>query len=161
MRCARAWREDVLKRQSQLDATAERQPSPATRVLIVDDYEPWRRWICLEIRSQQQLQVVGEASDGIEAVGKAHDLKPDIILLDVGLPNLNGLEVSRRIAQSTPDSKIIFLTVLKDPDLVKQALSNGATGYVLKVHAKPDLLIAIEAVVQGRRFVSRGLTTRF
>ena len=126
------------------------------RVLIVDDNERWRRWVNSEL-GQQQLQVVGEASDGLEAVRKAHELKPDVILLDIGLPNLNGLEVASRARQSTPDSKIVFLTAQNDPDLVKQAFSNGATGYVLKVDAKSELLAAIAAAVQGRRFVSRRL----
>jgi DNA-binding NarL/FixJ family response regulator len=113
--------------------------------------------VYLELASQQNLQVVGEASDGLEAVSKAFELKPDIILLDVGLPNLNGLEAASRIAQSTPDSRIVFLTTLKDLDIVKHALSNGAKGYVLKGDAKTELLAAIAVVLQGQHFVSRRL----
>ena len=149
----------MSKLHSLSDAEAERQPSASVRVLIVDDNEPWRRWVCSELGRQQQLRVVGEALDGLEAVRKAHELKPDIILLDIGLPNLNGLEAANRIAQSLPDSKIVFLTAQNDPDLVKQASSNGATGYILKVHAQAELLAAIAAVVQGRRFLGKGLAT--
>jgi two-component system nitrate/nitrite response regulator NarL len=127
----------------------------------VDDYEPWRRWVYSQLARQQQFQIVGEASDGLEAVRKAHELKPDIILLDIGLPNLNGLEAANRIAQSNSNSKIVFLTAQNDSDVIKQALSNGATGYVLKVDAKTELLVAIAAVIQGRRFVSRQLAIEF
>ena len=143
------------------DADAERQPSPSVRVLIVDDHETWRRWVHLELEKQPQLQVVGEASDGLEAVRKAHELKPDLILLDIGLPNLNGLEAASQIAQSTPDTRIVFLTLQTDPHIAKHALSNGAKGYVLKESAKADLPAAIAAILQGQRFVSRRLAIEF
>jgi DNA-binding NarL/FixJ family response regulator len=151
----------VPKQHSLSGADAERQPSPSVRVLIVDDYEPWRRWVYSQLLTQQQLQVVDEASDGLEAVRKAQELKPDIILLDIGLKSLNGLDAAKRIAQSASGSKIVFLTAQTDSDLVKQALKNGAAGYVLKVDAKTELLEAITAVIQGRRFVSRRLAIEF
>lgn len=150
----------MSKLYSPSDADSDGQRSPSFRVLIVDDHEPWRRWVYSELASQRQLQVVGEASDGLEAVRKAQELKPDIILLDIGLPGLNGLDAVKRIEQSTPDSKILFLTSQSDPDVIKQALSNGATGYLLKADAGTELLTAIAAAVQGRRFVSRGVAIR-
>jgi len=135
--------------------------APSVRVLIVDDYEPWRRWVYSELGKQQQFQVIEEAADGLEAIRKAYELKPDVVLLDIGLPNLNGLEAAIRIAKSTPDAKIVFLTAQNDPDVVKRALSNGAAGYVLKGDAKTELLAAIAAVTHGRHFVSRRLATKF
>jgi len=127
----------------------------------VDDNETWRRWVYSELGTQQQLQIVGEASDGLEAVRKAHEFKPEIILLDIGLPKLNGLEAASRITKNAPDAKIVFLTAQNDPDVVMQALSNGATGYVLKVDAKTELLAAIAAVLQGLRFASRRVSIEF
>jgi len=159
--CVRARRKYVSKRHSPSDADSEGQQSAPVRVLIVDDHEPWRRWVYSELASQQQLHVVGEASDGLEAVRKAEELKPDIILLDIGLPSLNGLDAAKRMTHSTPDSKIIFLTGQNDSDLAKEALSNGAIGYLLKAYAGNELLPAIAAAVQGRRFVSRALATGF
>ncbi len=151
----------VSKRYSASDADTASLPFPSVRVLIVDDNEPWRHWVYSELGSQQQLQIVGEASDGLEAVRKARKLKPEIILLDIGLPKLSGLEAARRIAKNTPEAKIVFLTTQNDPDVVKQALSNGATGYVLKVDAKTELLAAIATVLQGRCFVSSRLSIEF
>jgi CheY-like chemotaxis protein len=135
------------------DPPIQTQP---VRVLVVDDYAPWRHWVCAELREHQK-QVVGEASDGLEAVKMAQALEPTVILLDIGLPKLNGIEAAKRINQSTPGTKIIFLTKENDADIVKHALSTGAKGYVLKEEARADLLSAIEAVLHGERFISGGL----
>jgi len=139
---------------------AERQPA-SVRVLIVDDYEPWRRWVYAQLASQRQFQVVGEASDGLEAVAKADELKPDLILLDIGLPKLNGLEAATRIAQTHYETKIIFLSNQRETDVVTHALNNGAKGYVLKDDANTELLAAVAAVLQGGRFVSSRLGMKF
>jgi len=147
----------VSERTFPSDENAEQQPSPTVRILLVDDYDSWRLWVYSKLSTQQQLQIVGEASDGLEAVSKAHELKPDLILLDIALPNLNGLEVASQIAQSSYDTKIIFLTKEQDADIVKHALSNAAMGYVVKEEAETQLLAAIAAVLQGKRFVSRRL----
>ena len=127
------------------------------RVLVVDDYEPFRRFICSNLESRPDLQVVGEASDGLEAVEKAQALKPDLILLDIGLPSLNGIEAAQRISRLVPTATIIFLSQIRDADVVQEALSNGAKGYVLKQDAGIDLMLAIETVLRGANFVSSGI----
>ena len=122
---------------------------------MVDDYEPFRRFVRLTLGKRPELQIVGEASDGFEAVEKAEELQPDLILLDVGLPTLNGIEAARQIHTLAPESKMIFLSQESSADMVQEALSLGAWGYVAKVKAGSDLLPAVEAVLQGKRFVSR------
>jgi len=124
------------------------------RVLVVDDYEPFRRFVCSTLRKRPAFQIVGEASDGAEAVRQAEELKPDLILLDIGLPTLNGMAAARQIRKLAPDSKIIFVSQESSPDLVQEALSLGARGYVAKTRAASDLLAAVEEVLEGRPFVS-------
>jgi DNA-binding NarL/FixJ family response regulator len=100
------------------------------------------------------LQVVGEALDGLEAIQKAVELKPELILLDIGLPMLNGLEAARQIRKLVPESKVIFLSQESSADVLQEALRIGAWGYVVKAGAETELLTAVEAVISGKRFVS-------
>jgi len=95
-------------------------------------------------------------SNGLEAVQKAQELKPDLILMDIGLPGLNGMEAARRIRTLAPNSKIIFLTQESSPELVREAASLGASGYVFKSKAETDLLIAVDSVLQGKQFFDDG-----
>jgi len=104
------------------------------------------------------LEVIGEASDGLEAVRKTEELKPDLIVLDIGLPTLNGIEVARRIRNLCPGCKILFMSQGSSADVAQEAFSLGAMGYVVKAHAGSELLAAVEAVCQGRQFVSKGLS---
>jgi len=104
------------------------------------------------------LQIICEASDGLEAVQKAEELKPDLILLDVGIPTLNGIEASHRISKLVPSATVLFLSQEHDADVVATALSNGAGGYVLKLDAGQELLPAVESVLRGQRFISTGVT---
>ena len=99
-------------------------------------------------------KVICEVSDGLDAVQKAEELKPDLILLDIGLPTLNGIEAARQIRKLAPDSKIIFLSQEPSVDVVREALSLGAWGYVVKTVAGNDLFAAVESVLLGKRFVS-------
>jgi DNA-binding NarL/FixJ family response regulator len=101
------------------------------------------------------LEVVCELSDGLAAVQKAAELCPDLILLDIGLPGLNGIEAGRQIRKLVPDAKIIFLTQESSDDVVRAALELGALGYVVKTQAGSDLLAAVDAVLQGKQYVSR------
>ncbi len=131
--------------------------APAIRVFIVDDYEPIRRFVRATIGNNPEFQVVGEASDGLEAVQKAQDLQPDLMVLDIGLPTLNGIEVARRTRKLCPGCRIILMSQEASADLAREAFRLGAMGYVVKAHAGSELLASIEAVCQGRRFVSNGL----
>lgn len=115
-----------------------------TRVLVVDDYKPWLRFIRRALLAHDKLQVIGEASDGLEAVEKAHQLQPDLILLDVGLPELNGIEAARRIREVSPTSKILFVSGNRAWDIAEEGLRVGAGGYVVKSDAGRELLPAQE-----------------
>src|SRR3954468_20008911 len=130
---------------------------PSIRVLIVEDYEPFRRFLRSTLEQRPAMQIVGEAIDGLEAVQKAEELQPDLILFDVGLPKLNGIEAARQIRTVSPESKILFVSQEFSADVVQDALRLGALGYVVKTQAGLDLLAAVEAICQGGRFVSAGL----
>lgn len=126
-------------------------------VLVVEDYEPFRRFICSKLGKSPELLIVGEVSDGLEAVQKAKELQPGLILLDVGLPTLSGIEAARQIRKLSPESKILFVSQESSSDVVQEAFTIGALGYIAKPNAGIELLAAVEAVCQGRRFVSAGL----
>src|SRR5258708_1783653 len=131
--------------------------APSIRVLVVEDYEPWLQYISSEVQKVPNLQAIGEVADGQEAVRQAQELQPDLVLLDIGLPTMNGIEAARRIREVSPTSKILFVSETRSPEIVEQALNTGAGGYVLKSDAASDLLPAIKAVLQGKRFVSATL----
>jgi DNA-binding NarL/FixJ family response regulator len=124
------------------------------RILVVDDFKDWVRQVRLLLQSCAEWQVIAEASDGSEAVQKAEELKPDLILLDIGLPKLNGIEAARQIRQRSPSSKIIFLSQNSDLHIVRAALDTGALGYVRKIDAGRELLPAVDAVLRGEQFIS-------
>jgi DNA-binding NarL/FixJ family response regulator len=128
---------------------------PFVRVLVVEDFEPFRRFIHTTLQ-ESELLIVGEVSDGLEALQRAEELQPDLVLLDIGLPGLNGIEAARRIRKLSPESKIIFVTQESSADVIEEAMNSGAMGYVVKAHAATELLAAVEAVRQGRRFVGNG-----
>ena len=131
--------------------------TPLVRILVVDDFEPWRQQVRSMLQTCADLCVVAEAGDGLESVQKAKQLKPDLILLDISLPNLNGLEAANRIRQVVPDAAIIFLTANRSKDVVQAALKTGARGYVLKTDAGRELLTAIAGILGGDDFVSSGI----
>lgn len=124
---------------------------------MVDDFALWRRFVLEKLRKISKFQAIGIVSDGLEAVLKAEELQPDVILLDIGLPELNGIEAARQIRIVAPKSKILFLSQERDPDVARAALSAGGHGYVVKSDAGNELLSAVEAVTLGKKFVSRSL----
>lgn len=124
------------------------------RILIADDYMGWRNQVRSLLRARPNWKVICDVSNGSEAVEKAEELKPDLILLEIGLQYLNGIEAAWRIRHLSPHCKIIFLSADNSLDVVRVALSTGAQGYVYKPRAQYDLLPAIDSVLQGKRFVS-------
>jgi DNA-binding NarL/FixJ family response regulator len=132
---------------------AVRSATPV-RVLVVEDFIPFRRLILSILASMPDLQVVGEVSDGVEAVQKAVELQPDLILLDIGLPSLKGIEAARQIRKLVPESRIIFLTQESSADVVQEGLRSGARAYVVKTKSGGELLTAVKAVLSGKTFVS-------
>lgn len=116
------------------------------RVLVVDDYEPWRQFVRAALQKKIELEIVGESSDGLQAIQQAQELRPDLILLDLGLPALHGIEAARRLRSLLPMSKILFVSQESSPDVVQEALSTGAQGYVVKQSAR-DLLKAVSAAL--------------
>jgi len=124
------------------------------RILVVDDFEPWRRSIVSILEEDPELVVIHEASDGLEAVQMCQELQPDLVVLDVGLPKLSGLEVARQIRVLSPDSKILFLSVIASQYVMREALRIGAAGYITKADALRDLLPAVRAAVADREFLS-------
>jgi len=127
---------------------------PVARVLIVEDFPAYRRFICSMLEKCLYLRVIAEVADGLEAVLKAAELKPNLILLDIGLPTLNGIEAARLIREVSPESKIVFLSQESAADVVDAALSTGAWGYVVKTNANGQLLAAVEGAISGTRFVN-------
>ena len=129
----------------------------AIRILIVDDFKDWRLQVRLLFQARPEWQVIAEASDGSEALQMAEELKPDLILLDIGLPKLNGSEAARRIRRFSPSSKIVFVSMNNGLDIVRAALSTGALGYVLKTDVRVELVPAVDAILRGKQYVSSGL----
>ena len=123
------------------------------RVLIVEDFLPFRQFISSRLATRRDLQIICEVSDGLEAVQKAVELKPDLILLDIALLSLNGIEAARRMRTLVPESKIIFLSQESSAEVVQEALSLGAWGYVVKTKAGSELLAAVDAVISGKKFI--------
>ena len=126
---------------------------PQIRTLVVDDLEDFRRFLRSMLEQKTECKVVGEASDGLAAVGQADQLQPDLVLLDLGLPTIIGIEVARRIRKLSPNSKILFFTQNRSREVAQGALKTGANGYLVKSDAT-DLPSAVEAVLRGEQFVS-------
>jgi DNA-binding NarL/FixJ family response regulator len=135
---------------------SESEGSSEVRVLVAEDSVPFRSFIGEKLRENSGLRIVGEVSDGLEAVRLARQLKPELIILDIGLATLDGINAARQIRELSPKSKIIFLSMESSPAVVQEAFNLGAWGYVAKARAATDLLIAVQMALEGRRFVSGG-----
>jgi DNA-binding NarL/FixJ family response regulator len=134
-----------------------RLETAVVRILVVDDFEAWRQYVRSTLQQNSQFKVIGEGADGEEAVQRAKETQPDLVLLDLALPKLNGIAALRGIRESSPKSKVLLMSVEQSPEVVDEALRSGAAGYVVKNDAANDLLLALEAILQNRRFVSRSV----
>jgi len=130
------------------------------RVLVVDDFEPWRRHVASTLAESSRWQIVGEAADGPDAIEKAANLRPDLILLDVGLPTVNGIEAARRILAHDSNLKILFVSEHQSWEVAEAALCTGARGYICKSDSGRELSPAMDAIVGGGRFVAERLGGR-
>ncbi|MGA8075052.1 MAG: response regulator transcription factor [Candidatus Acidiferrales bacterium] len=124
----------------------------AMRVLVADDHEVVRRGLCSLIEGQPGWKVAAEAADGREAVEKTRALKPDLTVMDISMPSMNGLEATRQIMKDCPEAKVLVLTVHESDPLIREVLDAGARGYILKTDATRDLLIALEALRRNKTF---------
>src|SRR4051794_4449380 len=130
--------------------------SMAFRILVADDHEVVRRGLCALLRSQPEWEVCGEAADGREAVAQVASLKPDVVILDIGMPNLNGLEATRQIVKADPQVKILILTLHDSEQVVREVIQAGARGFLLKTDAARELVNAVEALRRnGNYFTAR------
>jgi DNA-binding NarL/FixJ family response regulator len=122
------------------------------RILLADDHEIVRRGLCALLQKHEGWEICGEASDGRDAVEKAKQLKPDVVILDIGMPSLNGLDATRQLMQHDPNFKVIVLTITDSDQVIREALDAGARGFVLKSDAARDLVSAVEALQHRRMF---------
>lgn len=129
------------------------------KVLLVEDFEAFRQFASSELQRRPDLRVVGQVSDALEAVERARELQPDLILLDIGLPSLSGIEVARRIRKLSPNSRIVFLTQESSPEVMQEAINVGASGYVVKSRLGRELLAAVDAALAGKIFLSGTCST--
>ena len=129
---------------------SHRSSSTGVRILLADDFAPWRSQVRSFVQRETKWRIVFEACNGLEAVQKTVELRPDIVLLDISMPDLNGIEAASRIHQLSPDSRIIILTQNADDDVMTAALQAGALAYVLKMEMTTDLIPAIRAALRTR-----------
>ena len=132
--------------------TLARSSLKSLRILVADDHEVVRRGLCSLLASKPEWEVCGEAADGREAVQKSQLLKPDVVVLDIGMPSLSGLEAIRQILQASPQSKILILTLHDSDQIVTEVLSAGARGFLLKSDAARELVAAVDALRRGKTY---------
>jgi DNA-binding NarL/FixJ family response regulator len=142
-----------VSRLRELDIWLEDKQLGPVRIVVVDDFEPWRRSIVSILKEDPEIEVIYQAIDGLEAVEKCEELQPDLVVLDVGLPKLNGLEAARLIREVSPNSKILFLSTGRSRDVILEAVQIGAAGYLLKENAGLHLLHAVRAAILGEEFL--------
>jgi DNA-binding NarL/FixJ family response regulator len=138
--------------------TAEAGLGERLKILVVDDHEEFRKYACAMLESQPRFAVVGEAANGVEAIGRAGEIQPDVVVLDINLPVLGGIEAAEQILLLAPKTKIIFLSQDASEMMIQGAMAKGARAYVVKRSAATDLVKAVDCVVTGKKFVSQRQT---
>jgi DNA-binding NarL/FixJ family response regulator len=129
-----------------------------TQILVVDDFLAWQQLVSIMLQGESDLQIISSVTDGLEAVRKAKEIRPDLILMDLSLPVMNGIDATRQIRAHSPGTKVLFLSEHRDSDLIQSAFDVGALGYVLKSDSNADLIAGIRSVLLGQSFLSRSLT---
>jgi DNA-binding NarL/FixJ family response regulator len=147
---------DVQNETANVDLSQKHGPMMTTRILLVDDHPIMREGLRTVLQRRSGWEIVGEASNGIEALEKAATLSPDVMVLDITMPEMNGLDVCRSVKQKMPDLEVLFVTQHDSPQMMREALRAGAKGYVVKSNAARDLLDAVELVSQHQTFTSPG-----
>jgi DNA-binding NarL/FixJ family response regulator len=122
--------------------------SSSVHILVVEDFVPFQQYIISILATERGLEVIAGVSDGLEAVQKAKELKPDLILMDIGLPSLSGIEAARRIRKAVPEAKVVFLSQESSVDVIQMALNTGASAYVVKANAETELLEAVRTALR-------------
>jgi DNA-binding NarL/FixJ family response regulator len=130
---------------------------PVIRILVVDDWPEWQRFLRRKLESERNFQIVGLASNGLEGVGQAAELQPDVVLMDLNMPVLNGIDATRRIRELSPRSRVLFLSENRCREVVWAAFEAGACGYVVKADSGSDLVAGIRALLENKQFLSSSL----
>lgn len=131
------------------------------RILVVEDFEPWRDFFRAELGRDRELEIVGELSDGTHIVEEVERLRPDVVLMDIGLASTNGIEAAKLVHESSPETKILFVSENRSADIAHKAMDNGGNGYLVKIDVRRELLSGIRAVLEGRRFISSSMAGHF
>ena len=139
-------------------AISDSQDIPTAKIIVADDWKPWRRFVASAMEERSDLQIVYEAADGMEAVQKARELQPELVVLDIGLPKLNGIEAARRIRDCAPKTRILFFSQNRSHEIAEEAMRTG-DGYLVKSDGATEFLSAVDAVLQGNRFLSESLSS--
>jgi DNA-binding NarL/FixJ family response regulator len=147
----------LLQSDSRFVLRKDSMSARSIRVLLAEDYPAFRRFLASTMQSRPDLEVICEVANGLEAVEKAREFQPELVLLDIGLPGLNGIEAARQIRHLCPKSKILFVTQESSADVVQAALDTGAEGCVVKIDAGRELIAALDAVLRGETYVSKSL----